>query len=278
MGSFIGHAIPGAFFIIVALWWTVQMFRRYYESLRKTGAPYISTPTWKVHLGRFGHTDIEAKLVVIFSAIGIIVELVAAPIFRGTGVGSNNAQHGTMYFFFGLVGLLRLILPRLRIFPNHESIVYCTLVLAFAVEGLLFKFHLFGRDDFDVMLHTLLLYAIYGCVIMTLVELRFRKNVLCALGRAFFTLLQGTWFFHAAMALYPPFTDPWGHSKNMTHMEGGGDIDHGMDMGNHDAPTDHHAIMMVVMAYTWHMSTNLMIMLVLGGVIGCCYKRKWRLG
>ena len=32
MGSFIGHAVPGAFFTLAALWWTFNIFWRYFAA------------------------------------------------------------------------------------------------------------------------------------------------------------------------------------------------------------------------------------------------------
>ena len=68
---------------------------------------------------------------------------------------------------------------------------------------------------------------------MTLAELIFRKQVLTSLGRAYFTILQGTWFWQVAFILYNPSTDhkEWNHS-------------------------DHHDIMLTTCIYTWHVGAS----------------------
>jgi hypothetical protein len=46
MGSFGGHALPGSFFIIVGLYWTVQFYRKLFKSMRKGGTPFYATVTF----------------------------------------------------------------------------------------------------------------------------------------------------------------------------------------------------------------------------------------
>ena len=67
--------------------------------------------------------------------------------------------------------------------------------LAFAAEGFIFHEHLHGRNHMDVQLHTYLVYIIVMCFVSIIFELVLINNVIPALARATFTLLQGTWFF-----------------------------------------------------------------------------------
>ena len=32
MGSFLGHIVPGTFFLLFSIWWTFSIFRRYFEA------------------------------------------------------------------------------------------------------------------------------------------------------------------------------------------------------------------------------------------------------
>ena len=208
--------------------------------------------------------DVEAVVGCIMCGIGILVELVLAPAIRGHGVmGMNNMQHGTMYFFFGLVCVISLVSARFRILPNSEDILYISLALAYITEATLFKFHLFGRQDVDILLHTLLLYTMYGAIVSTLLEMVYRHNMLLAQSRAFFTILQGTWFWQAGFYLYNPFRgDAWG-----------GPFD------SHDAteamPMPKHKLMMfITCSFAWHMGAIFILVLVIGAVIGWRYKRR----
>ena len=57
---------------------------------------------------------------------------------------------------------------------------------------------------FEMQIHTFLLYAIIGCVVCVALEAKYRDNIVVAIGRCYFTLLQGTWFYHIGFILYPP--------------------------------------------------------------------------
>jgi len=61
----------------------------------------------------------------------------------------GNAQHITMFFFFGLNGLVDLCMQRKWDIP--PKLDYVSAALAFAVEGFLFFYHLHGRPHMDIM-------------------------------------------------------------------------------------------------------------------------------
>ena len=256
MGSFFGHVLPGVFFIIAAIYWTIQTFRSFYKSLQKGSMgkcpPFYSTPTSIVHI-KGKQVKLESYVIITFSAIGLFVELVGATI-KNHHLGNGNIQHGTMYFFFGMTYFLAVVLPRLKVIPCCDDIVYLMLFLSYVVEGLLFKFHLFGRDDMDVLLHTLLVYTIFACAAVTLLEVKYRSSIWPSLARAFFTCLQGSWFCQVAFILYPPLTihhEPEQHSRDT-----------------------HSSLMFMTCVYTWHMAVIIILMIICGLCIGCFYRKK----
>ena len=111
--------------------------------------------------------------------------------------------------------------------PVLGQLSYMSFALASLVEGLLFSFHLMGRDMIDTSLHTLLVYTCYACALITLLELHFRYQVLPSLARRFCTLLQGSWFIQTGFILYNPFkSTPW-NSEGSVH-----------DMFNKSTPLD----------------------------------------
>ena len=56
-----------------------------------------------------------------------------------------------------------------------------------------------------------MLYVVLASAVAAAAEGIWRQNVLPALGRAFFVLLQGTWFFQISFILYPPQGWPGHH-------------------------------------------------------------------
>lgn len=57
--------------------------------------------------------------------------------------------------------------------------------------------------------HMFLFYVTMACVVSTLMEMFQPTNVMPALCRIYFTLLQGTWFFQVGYILYPPSGLKW---------------------------------------------------------------------
>ncbi len=82
----------------------------------------------------------------------------------------------------------------------------------------------------DVQLQTFLIYAVYGCISATLLEMHLR-SILPALCRSNFTLLQSTWLIKMGFFLYKPFPGsvPWNEH-------------------------DHDQLMFVTMMFAWHMA------------------------
>ncbi|ELU10750.1 hypothetical protein CAPTEDRAFT_219407 [Capitella teleta] len=277
MGSFVGHALPGTFFILFGVWWTVRIFIRYFESLTRRGEPYSSSVTYPPRLKRFPNVNLEALMVTIGAGLGIFVEIVAACFMRGKPLGVTNEQHATMYFFFGLAGFVCLTIPFYRgALPALDGdLQFITLLLAFAAESLLFKFHLIGRDGIDILVHTLLLYACYACVLSTGLEMAYRTNMLASLARAFFTIVQGTWFWQTAFLLYSPFNgEAWGSKTGGHDHGGGGGKEGGMHGGGGGEHIDHQRYMTITLIFAWHVAVVFLLTLVTGALIGCRYRRQ----
>lgn len=176
---------------------------------------------------------VEAILIVLACSIGIAGEVVTG-FENGKWAHWGNAQHISMFMFFGFTGILNtLYFYKVNIPPNLD---YASAFIAFGMEGLLFANHLHGRSHMDVMLHTYLLYAIYGCAACTALEAYFRESAALALGRTYFTFLQGTWFYQVGFILYPP--------PGMLSWD----------------QEDHEQMMIVTVIYSWHYAIAAIVM------------------
>ena len=272
MGTFLGHILPGTFFISFAIWWSFSVCLRYIQCRNRNATS--KTCVKKYHSSvtmpciccpvRIRNFPIESFIKVFATIFGILGEIL-------TGIKINttpsinidikatthsmemaehhhdgkrqaiptveittwhfegaNAQHVTMYSAF-LVGAIVELLIHYKVHLPHRIDHICG-IFAFLVEGLLFQFHLHGRDDLDIHIHTLLVIAIYGCVFTSILEYSNPQNVIFTYGRIIFTFLQGTWFFEAGFILYPP-------TKSLE---------------NRWDPNNHMHIMFITMSYIWH--------------------------
>jgi len=148
----------------------------------------------------------------------------------------------------GMTGVVDILVHHRA--PLPEGIEYLAGCLAFVVEAVLFKFHLHGRTELDILLHTLLLYVVYANVVVVALEMRYRNSIAVALCRAYIVFLQGTWFWQAGFVLYNPMPGavPWDED-------------------------DHRQMMVATMIFAWHMAAVFVIMVCIGAVVAACQTR-----
>jgi len=202
MGTFLGHVVPGAMITIYALWTMTHVLRRYFRC-KQTNTKFVSSIWYPCDCGnRLKTFPTEAIIKFVFASVGITGE-----IYTGTENGRfiyyGNGHHSTMFFFFGITGVVDILYYYNC--PLPPGLDYACNWLAFYVEGVLFNFHLHGRSELDVTIHTCLIYCIVVCAISVIMEAVFRSNIIVALCRPYFTMLQGTWFFQISFILYNPF-------------------------------------------------------------------------
>ncbi|CAN7943415.1 unnamed protein product, partial [Ixodes hexagonus] len=223
MGSFAGHVLPGTLLFIVGTWWSFSVWRVYILS-RVRRRNFICTASFRLPiLPKKLCFEGLAKIACSLTGVGA---LIGTAYVDGVFTPANN-QHMSMYGFYGLSGLADIL--TIHGAPVPRGTDYGILLLAVCVEGLLFHFHLHGRGHLDVLVHTLLVYTILAEAACLLVEMARRRSALSAFGRAYFGVLQATWFFQIGFILYSPLpnSQPW--------------------------KENHHNMMVATAVYTWHM-------------------------
>ncbi|XP_060702694.1 transmembrane protein 45B [Hemiscyllium ocellatum] len=231
MANFKGHALPGSFFLLFGLWWSVKYPLKFLLKKKKTS---------RLCFERVEFAEGIAKAV--FSLVGILAEqfvpdgphlhLLSAD--RGSWVKLMNWQHSTMYLFFGISGIVDMLTySSLRLPIGLDRLV---LSLAVFNEGFLFYFHVQHRPPLDLHIHSLLLTAVFGGSIIIMLEVFLRDNIILELFRTSLAILQGTWFWQIGFVLYPPSGGPkWNE-------------------------TDHGNIMFITLCFCWHFAVALTIM------------------
>ena len=116
----------------------------------------------------------------------------------------NKFGHAAMYGFFAFSGLVE-VLNFYKLTHLSREAEYTVLAAAFGSEGMLFYFHLHGRDMFDVRIHTILFLVIFMTAIVILLEACLPKHQLeLFMARTVLCLTQGTWFWEIAFTIYGP--------------------------------------------------------------------------
>ncbi|CAF0947710.1 unnamed protein product [Didymodactylos carnosus] len=260
MGTLMGHILPGAFFIIFAIWWGFALAVKYF---------HVRHPTKKTLKFRSSTTfscfccpniPFESYLKLAFISIGILGEAITGLKHpyddtlqkRQWRFVEVNAQHITMFFSFGFASFFEILVHSQR-YDLPEGIEYVTNILAYAIEGFLFKFHLHGRDEIDIHVHTLLVYAISLCVLAGIWEYCRPNQILATYARIAFTFLQGTWFCEAGFILYPPYDSP-----------------------NWKWVASHSQILIITLTFIWHLLLILIFLLLQTTVVWCILKRRYK--
>jgi hypothetical protein len=207
MGTLMGHIVPGTFFAIFAVWWGFCVAVKYFHSRHSTKKsrkpnPYRTSTTFSCICcpsSSLRQIPLESYIKIICVSIGILGEVV-------TGFHHNydeklkrkvwhfvevNAQHVTMFFTFGLAALFEILVYAKYNLP--KGIDFIMNILAFGVEAFLFHFHLHGKDEIDIHVHTLLVYNIGFCMLGGIWEFNRPNEILATYCRIAGTLLQGAW-------------------------------------------------------------------------------------
>lgn len=290
MGSFVGHAIPGVFFIAYGFLWNLNCIWYYHRTkstAKNTGEARtkreklpsssffefkrdndLSRKGWIPHT--FTRMPIEPLCKIFFPVLGMIVEaffdyrteedgrrhLVMSVYSPWNSKGELNdmgrLHHITMYGSFVLSGVMDLVTLCVRL-PRQTSMLFFS--LAFTMEGLLFFHHTGGRDEFNIVIHSFLTYSIVSCVVFTLLRIINASNTVVNICVGSSILLQGTWFFQAGYFLFGGFINNTSSDINGEH---GGD-----HSGDHsEFEHSHRFVMLAAVCYTWHM-----ICIALGNIV-----------
>lgn len=249
MVTFLGYAVPGSLFILFGLWCVFQSFRRFFNC-RQRNTRFTSSVVFPCDClcGRLKDLPVEGGLKILAVLIGIAGEL-------GTAVNKphvvllNNSQHASVFFFFGISGVVDILVHYHA--PLPPDIDYATVVLAFMVEALLFYFNLHDRTELDMMLHTLLVYTVLANAAAVAMEMKYRNSLLGPLARAYVLLIQGTWFWHIGFIMNNPFP--------------------GVVSWKEDGNAE---LVVASLFYVWHCAVDFIIILMIGASIACCYRRQ----
>ena len=218
-GNVTGHLVPGTMFILTGLWWLYHVVCDIVTAQSKHAGdaqPYVS----RVWYGpRAASRSRYAQLKAIFEPlikislglVGSVMELTGAhwTLLNETGdfehESMNNFSHATMFSFFVLAGAVDIMLHYGVIGSRHLSkLGHLMMALAFFIEGFLFYFHLDNRSTLDTHSHCIIYFLCFVTSFVFVAESIWLECGMLGLLRCFLVILQGSWFYQIAFALYGP--------------------------------------------------------------------------
>jgi hypothetical protein len=215
-GAWLGHVVPGTFFVLWGLWWTVATFDSYIKACA-ANKRFESRAWYKVFFGPawLRQVPLEPLIKVILPFFGALGELwLGHESYRAlkTADGKflvdniNDWQHSCMYLSFMLSGVIDLV-GHYGSLPKDTE--HSFLSLAFISQGLLLVFHLKG-PSIEIIVHLILVIQIFATFVALMVEGAKRDVLVVAVLRPILTLLQGVWWIQTAQIMYvsDPAYDP----------------------------------------------------------------------
>lgn len=173
-------------------------------------------PAWFACPGKtLSKIPVEPIVKILLAILGVLGELVLSKAWtlidkhgEFAAENLNNHSHTAMYCFFGLSGVVDLLMWY-NIMSLPPKFDYLFLSTCFWIEGFLFYFHLHGHSDISVRLHSILYIIIFVTAAAFLADVFLTRELqsLLALMRAILLGVQGTWFLQIAFVLYGP--NPW---------------------------------------------------------------------
>ena len=270
MGDFLGHAVPGAMFLTLSLWWFLGALIRTQHPIRDTRGLHRSSGPVSTRLKSHAYTyalvwfqcpgkklskiPIEPIAKIVLAIVGVLGELVLSKAWtlidkdgEFAAENLNNHSHAAMYCFFGLSGVVDLMMWY-NLMPLPPKCDFLILSVCFWLEGFLFYFHLHGHSEISVRLHTILYIIIFVTAATFLADVFLtRQQLLFALMRAILLGLQGTWFLQIAFVLYGP--NPWKNTPSNVEF--------------------------LAVAFAWHLFVFLAVALVLVAMFNRFYGKKY---
>lgn len=203
MGTFIGHILPGAGFLLLGLWHLYNTV-----TVHARSPWHFKTRTWYPLRNRFRHA--ELYFIILGSCLSIAAELFICPKAHQPWADDwsipanhlNNFEHSTISLFMLIYALLALIADVYVYVP--QGWLHALASIALSQELLLFHFHSADHMGLEGHYHWLLQLPIGVGILAFVAEIFVRTLPVIAIVRSMSIFFQGVWFIQMGMVLWTP--------------------------------------------------------------------------
>lgn len=205
MGTFIGHILPGAGFVLIGIWHLFNTIRNYVEAPWNFESRMWFPTRWR---GKLLHY-LELEFIIFGSCMSIAAELFICPESHQPladdwsipSVHLNNFEHSSISLFFVLYGASCLVTD---VFKIHlpRGVLHIMGAFAFSQELMLFHFHSADHMGLEGHYHWLLQLPIIVGLFATILEIAVPKAFIVSFVRSVSVLFQGVWFIQMGLTLY----------------------------------------------------------------------------
>lgn len=213
MGTFIGHILPGAGFVLLGLWHLYNIIGEYVRS------PWsYKARTWfpPEGLGRhFRHTELYF---IIAGACGSIAGELLPDRFWSVTTHLNNFEHSTISLTLLFYAAFALAVDVLEIHVP-QGWLHSAAAIALSEELLLFHFHSADHMGLEGHYHALLQFPIVVGILALLVEIFILHLPVLGVLRSMSFVLQESWFILTGFILWTPSLVPSGCYITANHVD-----------------------------------------------------------
>lgn len=211
MGTFVGHILPGAGFLLLGLWHMYNIVGGYVRS------PWsYKTRTWFPAEGkRLRHAELYF---IIIGACGSMAGELLPDRFWSVTTHLNNFEHATISLTVLLYAAFALAVDVLRIHVP-QGWLHAAAAIALGQELLLFHFHSADHMGLEGHYHWLLQLPIVAGILALILEIFILHMSVIGVLRSMSFVLQGSWFILMGFILWTPSLVPQGCYTTNNHVD-----------------------------------------------------------
>lgn len=269
MGTFVGHILPGAGFLLLGLWHLYNTIAAHVRS-----PWHFKTRTWFPPRGlsnRFRHA--ELYFVMIGSCLSIAAELFICPSAHQPWADDwsipehhlNNFEHSTISLFLCIYAALALVADVTQL-HLPQGWLHGVAAIALSQELLLFHFHSADHMGLEGHYHWLLQLPIAVAILALVAEIAIRSLPIITTLRSMALLFQGTWFIQMGMVLWTPSLLP--KDCAMVHTPESDTVRCAT------AAATHHAKALANLQFSWHLAAIVVLTGALLSILSALEKRR----
>ncbi|KAL3856458.1 hypothetical protein ACJMK2_011214 [Sinanodonta woodiana] len=260
--SYVNKISTGLFYIVISIWWMIQLSKRYWYS-KHSRLEFTSSVTYPC-CNRCHHCSVEGALKLTASLILVVVDsysLIYSPTTElETLRHYQSIAQVTVFIIFSASGFVDILYQcnKRLVFPNLDYIV---LLLAFTAQSLVSSYDVGDNSSWADITDSLMMFSAFGAALAVLLELKQNDFIWFAILRALFTLVLGTWMINATFILTSNTsnneTSTVADEKSATK----GAMNHMMTANMHmnksalrmeDMDWDNSPSLVLAMMYSWH--------------------------
>ncbi|XP_045173266.2 uncharacterized protein LOC123534874 [Mercenaria mercenaria] len=194
----ISLAVSAGYYILLGLWWHVQITKKYWSSKHKK-TEFTSSVTFQC-CARCRSVPVEGLFKFLSSVSICVISVYQINSAQNSSEKNEAIGQLTVFSLFALSSVCDIISDCCQriIFPGLD---YLVLVICFNVQSVVLSYHSVASYSWMSVADTCAMYAATFAAVALLLEFKYSHYIWFPLIRSFCTVVLGTWFAHMCVVL-----------------------------------------------------------------------------